>query len=442
MARKISIRHIALFGFLATFLIPALVVINLRVFLTEKVFVQLINTQLNEALESNEQSIAGIFRTAGAVSAVVAEAAAANIADVRLESFNAVLWTAMQSSNYINSIYVALGDGYYRSFNRIVVEKAISAQGMPMKTKWSSGVIKSFKDSVGSRVRLDKYYDEFPNVLARNKVPISGSDIRATEHYIGASDKRDTYVSPPSRIFETKKLAVRMGAPITIDRNFVGIIGSDINLDAMINVLLENQASENSLALILDSKKQVIVSTDNFFQSAAQPKIIGQRLRVSKNLTLSEILKSRREGANQAIEINSQTGIKYWVSSKILPRSVGQDLEMIIIVPDEDFYSEIRDNNQKLFWLTVFFLVIACVIIYLFSRWLGEKINKVTFASIRARERAEILNGRKTISIKEVAEYEEALSSFETELGQLGTDARDGDVSVVFSSRARVKPDK
>ena len=197
MARKISIRHIALFGFLATFLIPALVVINLRVFLTEKVFVQLINTQLNEALESNEQSIAGIFRTAGAVSAVVAEAAAANIADVRLESFNAVLWTAMQSSNYINSIYVALGDGYYRSFNRIVVEKAISAQGMPMKTKWSSGVIKSFKDSVGSRVRLDKYYDEFPNVLARNKVPISGSDIRATEHYIGASDKRDTYVSPP-----------------------------------------------------------------------------------------------------------------------------------------------------------------------------------------------------------------------------------------------------
>ena len=210
----------------------------------------------------------------------------------------------------------------------------------------------------------------------------------------------------------------------------------------MTNLLLENQASENSLALILDSKKQVIVSTDNFFQSAAQPKIIGQRLRVSKNLTLPEILKSRREGANQAIEINSQTGIKYWVSSKILPRSVGQDLEMIIIVPDEDFYSEIRDNNQKLFWLTVFFLVIACVIIYLFSRWLGEKINKVTFASIRARERAEILNGRKTISIKEVAEYEEALSSFETELGQLGTDARDGDVSVVFSSRARVKPDK
>ena len=140
-----------------------------------------------------------------------------------------------------------------------------------MKTKWSSGVIKSFKDSVGSRVRLDKYYDEFPNVLARNKVPISGSDIRATEHYIGASDKRDTYVSPPSRIFETKKLAVRMGAPITIDRDFVGIIGSDINLDAMTNLLLENQASENSLALILDSKKQVIVSTDNFFQSAAQP---------------------------------------------------------------------------------------------------------------------------------------------------------------------------
>ena len=83
MARKISIRYLALFGFLATFLIPALVVINLRVFLTEKVFVQLINTQLNEALESNEQSIAGIFRTAGAVSAVVAEAAAANIDDVR-----------------------------------------------------------------------------------------------------------------------------------------------------------------------------------------------------------------------------------------------------------------------------------------------------------------------------------------------------------------------
>ena len=157
MARKISIRYLALFGFLATFLIPALVIINLRVFLTEKVFVQLINTQLNEALESNEQSIAGIFRTAGAVSAVVAEAAAANIDDVRLESFNAVLWTAMQSSNYIDSIYVALSDGYYRSFNRIDIERAWSAQGMPMKTKWSSGVIKSFKDSVGSRVKLDKY---------------------------------------------------------------------------------------------------------------------------------------------------------------------------------------------------------------------------------------------------------------------------------------------
>ena len=36
-----------------------------------------------------------------------------------------------------------------------------------------------------------------------------------------------------------------MGAPITIDRDFVGINGSDINIDAMTNLLLENQNGQN-----------------------------------------------------------------------------------------------------------------------------------------------------------------------------------------------------
>ena len=63
-----------------------------------------------------------------------------------------------------------------------------------------------------------------------------------------------------------------------------------------------------------------------------------------------------------------------------------------------------------------------------------EKINRVTFASIRARERMELVNDKKSFSIKEIAEFYVSLSEFERELASLSKNIQD-DEKILDHSR-------
>ena len=176
MNRQINLKYLALLGFLAILIIPSVIIIYMRIILTEEVSRDLINNRLNKSLESNEQAISDIFRTAKGVSTVIADAAEANPEDIRLEQFNKILFSAAKSSDYIDSVYVALSDGYLRSLDRVDINIATRFKVIPIKTKWASVVVKSDEDSLGTRVRLEKYYDVFPTVLARNRSPFTGSD--------------------------------------------------------------------------------------------------------------------------------------------------------------------------------------------------------------------------------------------------------------------------
>ena len=156
----------------------------------------------------------------------------------------------------------------------------------------------------------------------------------------------------------------------------------------------------------------MIVTTDKSFGTNSIRQDGPGTLRVSEHLALSDVLKNRKEGIVYLEGHILADGVKFWVLSKILPKSVGRDLEMLIISPDDDFFAEVRAANKEI-WLGVFLLFFGSVAIYYFSNWLGEKINRVTFASIRARERMELVNDKKSFSIKEIAEFYVSLSEFE-----------------------------
>ena len=124
MNRQINLKYVALFGFLAILIVPSVIIIYMRIILTEEVSRDLINTRLNKSLESNEQAISDIFQTAKGVSTVIADAVEANPDDIRLEQFNKILFSAAKSSDYIESVYVALSDGYLRTLDRVDINRA------------------------------------------------------------------------------------------------------------------------------------------------------------------------------------------------------------------------------------------------------------------------------------------------------------------------------
>ena len=180
----------------------------------------------------------------------------------------------------------------------------------------------------------------------------------------------------------------------------------------------------------------MIVTTDKSFGTNSIRQDGPGTLRVSEHLALSDVLKNRKEGMSHISRVTSADGVKFWVLSKILPKSVGRDLEMLIISPDDDFFAEVRAANKELIWLGVFLLFFGSVAIYYFSNWLGEKINRVTFASIRARERMELVNDKKSFSIKEIAEFYVSLSEFERELASLSKNIQD-DEKILDHSRGK-----
>lgn len=88
-------------------------------------------------------------------------------------------------------------------------------------------------------------------------------DSRARPWYKKAVELNAARISEPYIDFSTKKLVISVSAPIKKDGKTIGVIGSDIQLDTVVNTVLNINLDEQGFAYLIDSLGKTIIHRDN-----------------------------------------------------------------------------------------------------------------------------------------------------------------------------------
>ena len=100
-------------------------------------------------------------------------------------------------------------------------------------------------------------------------------DARARPWFKKAIEVNGAGVSEPYIDYSTKKLVISVSAPIKKDGKIVGVIGSDISLDTVVNTVLKINLDERGFAYLIDNLgKTIIHKNDKLFNT--QNKIYEQ----------------------------------------------------------------------------------------------------------------------------------------------------------------------
>ena len=87
-------------------------------------------------------------------------------------------------------------------------------------------------------------------------------DSRARPWYKKAVEENKAGVSEPYVDFDTKKLVISISSPIKKDGKIVGVVGSDIFLDTVVNTILNINLDDKGFAYLIDSSGKTIIHKD------------------------------------------------------------------------------------------------------------------------------------------------------------------------------------
>jgi methyl-accepting chemotaxis protein len=88
-------------------------------------------------------------------------------------------------------------------------------------------------------------------------------DSRARPWYKKAVEVNGAGITEPYIDFSTKKLVISVSAPIVKDGKIIGVIGSDISLDTVVNTVLNISIDEQGFAYLIDDSGKTIIHKDD-----------------------------------------------------------------------------------------------------------------------------------------------------------------------------------
>ena len=111
-------------------------------------------------------------------------------------------------------------------------------------------------------------------------------DSRARPWYIKAVELKKAGISEPYVDFSTQKLVISVSAPIIKDEKIIGVVGSDIFLDTVVNTILNINLHDEGFAYLIDDLGKTIIHRDEK-QLNIQNKIYEQ-IKSEKTLHFAE----------------------------------------------------------------------------------------------------------------------------------------------------------
>jgi sigma-B regulation protein RsbU (phosphoserine phosphatase) len=208
-------------------------------------------------------------------------------------------------------------------------------------------------------------------------------DPRKEPWYVKAKKNKELSWTDVYLLFSDKKPGITASYPI-IDGSgkFIGVAGLEIELAVLSKFLKSLKVRKNGIAFIVDKKNQLIAYPDiqqtvvregDTFRPARVDELKSDWIRESFRLRKQDDMQGSRDKFYS--EVN---GINYITSFTSFPESFGMDWEIVLIIPEDDFIGSIKKANWQAVLISLCFLTIAIILVWVLARGISRPIVNLT----------------------------------------------------------------
>ena len=169
-------------------------------------------------------------------------------------------------------------------------------------------------------------------------------DSRARPWYKKAIEIDGAGVSDPYIDFSTKKLVISVSAPIKKDGKIIGVIGSDISLDTVVNTVLNINLDEQGFAYLIDNLGKTIVHKDE--------KLFNSQNKIYEQIKSNDVLHFA-----EALDENNPQLIAYSTISIT-------NWKLVMQLDKKAISKKINSNLIKEIFLYILLLIVILVILF------------------------------------------------------------------------------
>ena len=284
------------------------------------------------------------------------------------------LFSILQHSDRIISMYVGLNDGSFRQARQI--DPAVEMQGKlpPEGTRYADRWITTQRGSAA----VDHYlvFDKDRKELGRSEQTTS-YDPRARLWYRTAQQTGELSVSDVDVFATLGLVGFTVGAPFYADGTLRGVAAADITLDGLSNYLTERKISPSTLSYILDHQGRVIANSERVKTYTSHNGRVELQHGTSLGNDLPAIAFSFRPRDNERMFSFAHGGKDYIASLTTLPPEFGKRWQLFVITPLADFTSAFDEQNKRLALFGAVAILLQICIIYFLSSVVSAPLERL-----------------------------------------------------------------
>lgn len=215
--------------------------------------------------------------------------------------------------------------------------------------------------------------------LQRSESRVEIYDPRKRPWYIGSKKSGKTFWTDSYIFFEDGKPGITVAAPVkNQDNSLKGVVGTDITLAGLSEILKSVKLSPNSVSFIMDETGTLVAYTDSKKMVRYKDgKVI--RLR-PQEVGLPFLTKAVRVYEDKkknifTVSANNQNYLAYFTS---FPESFGKNWIIGILAPEDDFLGSIKKVLYYLLLISLIILLISFFIAIFLANKLSRPIEQLT----------------------------------------------------------------
>jgi adenylate cyclase len=233
-----------------------------------------------------------------------------------------------------------------------------------------------------------KYRDKNFKVMKTETNTIDTFDPRIRPWYQGAKQNRRLYLTDLYIFYTGQNPGVTVSSPILDSKgNVLGVIGSDIDLNGLSTFLKSLQIGKHGLAFIINAKNELVAFPDpsRIIDRQAEDGVL--RTVYVEDLEIPSItaaFKKHRISASNRVTVDIG-GQRYLATFRDFSPSIGKHWKVGVVVPRDDFIGAVKKINQGVFFVCLFILSVAALVVVLLSRSISKPILLLSAETDRIR---------------------------------------------------------
>jgi adenylate cyclase len=284
------------------------------------------------------------------------------------------LFSILQHSDRIISVYVGLTDGVFRQARQIDPTVEIQGKLPPVGTVYADRWITPQRGS--SPIDHYLFLDKDQKELGSSEQTTS-YDPRSRLWYRTAQQTGELSVSDVDVFATLGLVGFTVGAPFYVDGALRGVAAADITLDGLSTYLAERKISPGTLSYILDHQGRVIANSERLKTYATQNGRVELQHIASIGQELPAIAFGNRPRETDRMFSFKHAGQDYVASLTTMPAAFGKKWQLFVITPLSDFTSAFDEQNKRLALFGVIAILLQICIIYFLSSVISSPLEKL-----------------------------------------------------------------